>query len=141
MIPRIVHYCWFGHGQKPALAIKCIDSWKRLMPDFELKEWNESNFDISVCSYVKEAYESRKFAFVADYVRLYALATEGGVYMDSDVEVIRSLKPFLGHIAFTGYQNGGGCITGTMGSEGGASGCLSCLENMMTGILLKPMER
>lgn len=117
MIPRTIHYCWFGNGAKSDLAIKCIDSWKRVMPDFKIKEWNESNFDITACPYVKAAYETRKFAFVADYVRLYALSVEGGIYMDSDVEAIRSLNPFLDLIAFTGYQNGGGCLTGTMGSE------------------------
>ena len=73
MIPKIIHYCWFGRGEKNALAIKCIESWKKVLPDYELKEWNEDNFDVSLYPYAKEALENRKFAFVTDVVRLYAL--------------------------------------------------------------------
>lgn len=118
MIPKKIHYCWFGRGQKSKLALKCIESWHKFLPDYEFKEWNEDNFDIASNEYVKEAYDAHKLAFVADYVRLHALATEGGIYMDTDVEVLRDLSPFLHHLAFTGYESpiGGRCITGTMGS-------------------------
>jgi len=119
MIPKIIHYCWFGRGQKPALALKCIESWKKHLPDYAIKEWNEDNFDIDSVRFVREAYQSRKWAFVTDYVRLYALYTEGGVYMDSDVEVLRPIDRFLTHTAFTGFEMPGYCLTGIMGSEKG----------------------
>lgn len=119
MIPRIIHYCWFGRGQKPALAVKCIESWKKYLPDYEIKEWNESNFDVNSNRYVCEAYENRKFAFVTDYVRLYALVKEGGIYMDTDVEVLKSYNPFLHHTAFSGFENNNYVPTGMMASERG----------------------
>ena len=103
MIPKKIHYCWFGHGEMPKLAKKCIKSWNKYCPDYEIKEWNEDNFDIDKYPYVREAYDNRKFAFVTDVVRLYAIYTEGGIYMDTDVEVLKPLDPFLKHIAFSGY--------------------------------------
>ena len=119
MIPRIIHYCWFGRGPMPELALKCIESWHRYMPDYEYKLWNEDNFDISCNQYVKEAYEARKFAFVTDYVRLYALYTEGGIYMDTDVEVLKPYDDLLSLPAFTGYEGSKTYppVTGTMASE------------------------
>lgn len=119
MIPKIIHYCWFGGKPLPADAQKCIASWRKYMPDYEIKEWNESNFDINSNTYVCQAYQSRKFAFVTDYVRLYALATEGGVYMDTDVEVLKSFDPFLYHNAFSGFENNNFVPTGMMASEKG----------------------
>lgn len=119
MIPKVIHYCWFGRGPKSELAKRCIDSWKKILPDYELKEWNEDNFDVDSVPYVKEAYAHRKWAFVTDYVRLYALANEGGIYMDSDVEVLKPLDRFLSHVAFTGYESSGWAVTGIMGSEKG----------------------
>lgn len=90
MIPKIIHYCWFGKGPFPKKIQECIASWHKFLPDYEIKEWNEENFDISQsCSFVKEAYEQKKYAFVSDYVRLYVLLIEGGIYMDVDVEVLR----------------------------------------------------
>ena len=104
MIPKIIHYCWFGRGPMPPMALKCIESWHRFMPDYEYKLWNEDNFDVNSVPYVKEAYEARKFAFVTDYVRLYALYTEGGIYMDTDVEVLKPYDDLLGLSGFTGYE-------------------------------------
>ena len=105
MIPKIIHYCWFGRGQMPELALKCIESWKKYLPDYELRLWNEENFDIDSVPYVKEAYEARKFAFVTDYVRLWALEREGGVYMDVDFEVYKSFDDLMEqHSAFAGYE-------------------------------------
>ena len=93
MIPKKIHYCWFGNGEKPELAIKCIESWKTHCPDYELVEWNEQSFDIdSAPLYVRQAYENKKWAFVTDYVRLYAMVSYGGVYMDTDVEVIKNIN-------------------------------------------------
>lgn len=92
MIPKIIHYCWFGKGPFPKKVRECIASWHKYLPDYEIKEWNEDIFDVDgCCNYVKEAYHHQKYAFVSDYVRLYALLKEGGIYMDVDVEL---LKPF-----------------------------------------------
>lgn len=120
MIPKKIHYCWFGKGKMPELALKCIESWRVNLPDYELKEWNENSFDINSNFYVKEAYESRKFAFVTDYVRLYALYTEGGIYMDTDVEVIKNLDHFLDLPAFSGFEDNVHIPTGIMAAEKGS---------------------
>lgn len=104
MIPKTIHYCWFGKGEMPELALKCIESWHKYMPDYEYKLWNEENIDVNIVPYTKEAYEARKFAFVTDYVRLWALYNEGGVYMDTDVEILKPLDDLLHLSAFTGYE-------------------------------------
>lgn len=117
MIPKIIHYCWFGRGHKPQLAEECIDSWKKICPDFQLIEWNEDNFDINSNRYVRDAYQSKKWAFVTDYVRLWALYNYGGIYMDTDVEVIKPLEPFLYHHAFSGFESATQIPTGIMACE------------------------
>ena len=140
MIPKIIHYCWFGRGPMPELALKCIESWHKYMPDYEYKLWNEDNFDINCNAYVKEAYEARKFAFVTDYVRLYALYTEGGIYMDTDVEVLKPYDDLLGLPAFTGYE-GSKClppVTGTMASESGGEWVKEQLASYDNAHFLKP---
>ena len=140
MIPKLIHYCWFGRGQMPSLALKCIDSWKKYLPDYELKLWNEDNFDINLVFYVKEAYEFRKFAFVTDYVRLYALYHEGGIYMDTDVEVLKPLDDLLGLPAFSGYESNkfSSFPTGLMASAKGGIWVKEQL-NYYTGIhFIKP---
>lgn len=104
MIPKIIHYCWFGQGELPELAHKCIESWHKYMPEYEYKLWNEDNFDVLSVPYTKEAYEAKKFAFVSDYVRLYALNKEGGVYFDVDFEVYRSFNDLLHWNAFAGFE-------------------------------------
>lgn len=119
MIPKKIHYCWFGRGEMPKLAKKCIKSWKKYCPDYEIKEWNEDNFDLDMYPYAREAYDNRKFAFVTDVVRLYALYHEGGIYMDTDVEVIKPLDPFLKHTAFSGFEDETMVPTGIMASEKG----------------------
>lgn len=128
MIPKKIHYCWFGGNPLPEDAQKCIASWRKFLPDYEIKEWNESNFDINGNIYVKQAYEARKFAFVTDYVRLYALATEGGIYMDTDVEVLKSYDPFLHHVAFSGFENNNYVPTGMMASEAGGKWATELLD-------------
>lgn len=117
MIPKVIHYCWFGRGEMPPLALKCIESWKRFLPDYELKEWNEETFDLQSNRYVREAYEAKKYAFVTDYVRLWAIYHYGGIYMDTDVEVLKNLDCFLAHPAFTGYEREDAIPTGIMASE------------------------
>lgn len=104
MIPKTIHYCWFGRGEMPQLAKDCIATWHRYMPHYDYKLWNEDNFDVSAVPYVREAYQSKKFAFVTDYVRLWALYTEGGIYMDTDVEILKPLDDLLYLPAFTGYE-------------------------------------
>lgn len=128
MIPKVIHYCWFGRNPLPPLAVKCIESWRKYCPDYEIKEWNEDNFDLSMYPYVKEAYEARKFAFVTDVVRLYALYHEGGIYMDTDVEVIKPLDRFLHHHAFSGFESETNIPTGIMASEKGGAWAKDNLE-------------
>lgn len=103
----------------PDSALKCIESWKKFCPDYVIKEWNESNFDVNCCNYVKEAYEVKKWAFVTDYVRLYAMVNEGGIYMDTDVEILKPLDKFLSHKAFSGFESSGNIPTGIMACEEG----------------------
>lgn len=117
-IPKILHYCWFGNGEKPAIFDRCYASWQRQLPDYEIIEWNESNFDITAFPYVSQAYECGKFAFVSDYVRLAVLKEFGGVYVDTDVEVLKPLDCFLNDHAFLGYEDDSGINPGLiMGSE------------------------
>lgn len=115
MIPRIIHYCWFGRGPKPDDVVKNIAGWRQLHPDFQIIEWNETNFDTNVCDYVREAYAQRKFAFVSDYARGQALWQMGGVYLDCDVELVNRLDPFLHHLAFWGFEANEYVATSTIG--------------------------
>ena len=117
MIPKIIHYCWFGRKPMPRLARICIRSWKKYCPDYEFKLWNEENFDFSLYPYAKEAYEAGKYAFVTDVVRLYALYHEGGIYMDTDVELFKPVDSFLHHHAFSGFEAEDRVPTGIMASE------------------------
>lgn len=128
MIPKKIHYCWFGRGKMPELAIKCIESWKKYLPGYEIKEWNEDNFDLDLYPYTREAYDNRKFAFVTDVVRLYALYHEGGIYMDTDVEVVKPLDKFLHHTAFSGFEDEHNIPTGIMASVKGGKWAKENLE-------------
>ncbi|EOU1560126.1 glycosyl transferase [Clostridium perfringens] len=121
MINKKIHYCWFGKNEKSKEIKEYIDSWKLYLSDYEIKEWNEENFDIESNEYVKQAYNEKKWAFVTDYVRLYALYTEGGIYMDTDVEVIKNLDIFLNNKAFSGFEDNNYIPTGIMGAEKGNS--------------------
>lgn len=106
MIPKIIHYCWFGRGEMPNLVKQCIASWCKYMPDWEYRLWNEENFDVaSAPAYVQEAYQAKKFAFVSDYVRLWALEREGGLYMDVDFEVYKPFDDLMEpYDAFASYE-------------------------------------
>lgn len=106
MIPKIIHFCWFGGKPLTEKAEMCIASWKKFLPDYEIRRWDESNFDINISSYVKQAYEAQKWAFVADYFRFWVLYNYGGIYFDSDVEVVKSFDEFLSYDLFTGYESG-----------------------------------
>ncbi|MGL4850144.1 MAG: glycosyltransferase family 32 protein [Clostridium sp.] len=116
---RKIHYCWFGKGKLPDLALKCIASWRKYCPDYEIIEWNEENFNINSNEYVKEAYENKKYAFVSDYVRLYALYKYGGIYMDTDVELLKELDSYLKEEAFSGFERIDAIPTGIMGCKQG----------------------
>lgn len=119
-IPKIIHYCWFGGKPKNALAQKCIKSWKKYCPDYALREWSEENFDVSAAPlYVRQAYEAGRWAFVTDYVRLVALDRMGGVYMDTDVELVKPLTPYLRHQAFAGFEHIDRVQTGLLACEPG----------------------
>ena len=103
-IPKTIHYCWFGGEPLSDLAKKCIASWEKYLPDYEIKRWDESNFNINDCQYVKEAYEQGKWAFVSDYVRIWVLYHEGGVYFDTDVEVIKDIREIIQHGPYLGVE-------------------------------------
>lgn len=120
-IPKKIHYCWFGNNEKSELVNKCISSWKDKLPDYEIIEWNEKNFDFNCNDYIREAYENKKWAFVSDFVRLYVLYEYGGIYLDTDVEVIKSFDSLLENKSFIGFEsldeNITGVLTATIGSE------------------------
>lgn len=116
-IPKVIHYVWVGGKPLPKFQQKCIASWKKYLPDYEIIEWNESNFDISSNHYCQEAYEAKKYAFVSDYIRIYVLYHHGGIYMDTDVEVLQTFpEEFLQCEAFSGYETPNTIPTGIMAS-------------------------
>ena len=104
MIPKKIHYCWFGGNPLPQSAIECIESWKKFLPEHQIIEWNESNFDVNCCDYVKEAYSAKKWAFVSDYARFKILYEHGGLYFDTDVEVIKPFDAIVAAGAFMGHE-------------------------------------
>ncbi|WGL97334.1 glycosyltransferase [Arsenophonus sp. aPb] len=124
MIPKKIHYVWVGNQQKSDLILKCIDSWKKYLPDYEIIEWNNEKFEEIKNIYSVQAYENKKWAFISDYIRLYALYHEGGVYLDSDVEITNNIDQFLHLDFFSGYENYEGNyqpITAVMGAKKGNS--------------------
>ena len=112
MIPKVIHYCWFGRGPLPDLAKTCIASWKKYCPDYEIREWNEDNFDIACCDFAKEAYQEKRWAFVSDYARLKVIFQYGGIYLDTDVELVRSLDPLLEHKCYLATESSAGTFGG-----------------------------
>lgn len=117
MIPKVIHYCWFGGNDKSQLINKCIESWKFYLPDYEIIEWNEGNFSIDINIFTNEAYQKKKWAFVSDYVRAYVLFNYGGIYLDSDVEIRNNLDCFLHHSAFSGFEERGFPFTALWGAK------------------------
>ncbi len=105
MIPKIIHYCWFGRNPKPKLAEKCIASWKKHCPDYEIIEWNEDNFDISQNGYFQYCLNNKKYAFLSDLARLYVVRDHGGIYFDTDVELLKSPDELLSYEAFYGFED------------------------------------
>lgn len=106
MIPKIIHYCWFGNGQMTEKEQKCIESWKKFCPDYEIILWNEDNFDIRKNEFISKAYDEKKWAFVTDYARLDIVYNYGGIYLDTDVEIIKSFDDLLTNDAFMGFEKG-----------------------------------
>lgn len=105
MIPKKIHYCWFGRNELPASAKKCIASWKKYCPDYEIIEWNEDDFDVNSNAYTKMCYEQKQYAFLSDYVRLKVIEEHGGIYFDTDVEVVKNFDELLQCSAFFGFEN------------------------------------
>jgi hypothetical protein len=120
-IPKIIHYCWFGGKDKPDIVKKCINSWRSILVDYEIIEWNEDNFDININKFARQAYDAGKFAFVSDYVRVFALYNHGGIYLDTDVEVLKPLDRFLKHESFWGFEEKNYIATSTIGARKGNS--------------------
>ena len=120
-IPKVIHYFWFGKKEKPEIFKKCLESWKKYCPDYEIKEWNEENFDVNVNNYTSQAYEKGKYAFVSDYARFEVLYNYGGVYVDIDVEFLKNIDSLLDENVFMGFEDRGqvapGLITGAMKNE------------------------
>lgn len=105
MIPKTIHYCWFGRGEKPNLAKKCIASWKKYCPDYQIIEWNEDNFDLDYNGYTRYCYDHQKWAFLSDIARLIIIEKHGGIYLDTDVELRKSLDSLLDHESYYGFEN------------------------------------
>lgn len=131
MIPRIIHYCWFGQGPMPELVLKCIESWHKHMPDYEYRLWNEDNFDVDGFPYTKEAYGARKYAFVSDVARLKALAEYGGIYFDVDFMVYKPFDDLLHYAAFAGFEGSkhNPVMMGVIASEPGGQWVMEQLKN------------
>lgn len=104
MIPKKIHYCWFGGSPLPDIALNCIKSWRKYCPDYEIIQWNETNTDLESCQFVKQAFHEKKWAFISDYIRLKVVEEHGGIYLDIDVELIKSLDPFLVQEGFMGFE-------------------------------------
>ncbi len=120
MIPKIIHYCWFGGSSKPESVQKCINSWKKYCPDYKIIEWNENNFDIHYMPFIEQAHEAKKYAFVSDVARLMVVYENGGLYFDTDVEVIKNFDDLLDNKAFLGFENNEYVASGLgFGSEAG----------------------
>ncbi len=112
MIPKKIHYCWFGRNPKPKLAEKCINSWKKYCPDYEIVEWNEDNFDINKHPFAKYCLDNQKYAFLSDFARLIIVSKEGGIYFDTDVEIVRNFDDLLNNEAFYGFETNEYVATG-----------------------------
>ena len=129
MIPRKIHFCWLSGDEYPALIRHCIDTWHKVLPDYEIVLWDTKRFDIDSVSWVKEAFEAKKYAFAADYIRFYSVYTEGGIYLDSDVEVLKSFNPLLKNKSFIGFEASTGNVEAAIfGAEAGCNWCKEVLD-------------
>ena len=129
MIPKKIHYCWFGRGEKPQFAEKCIASWKKYCPDYEIIEWNEDNFNLDYNAYTRYCYNNKKWAFLSDFARLAIVAEHGGIYFDTDVELLQRPDALLEYEAFYGFENEKNIATGLgFGAEAGHATILAMKE-------------
>lgn len=136
MIPKVIHYCWFGTNELPDNYKKCIMSWQKYCPDYEIKRWDENTFDVECSTFAKEAYYAKKWAFVSDYARLKIIYDEGGIYLDVDVELVKNLDPFLCEKCFLGEETSGYVNTGLgFGAEKGSSIVKKMLEEYSDGFI------
>lgn len=130
MIPKIIHYCWFGKGNMSSLERKCFASWKKYCPDYEIKLWNEDNFDVNFCEFTQKAYQMGKYAFVSDVARIFALREYGGVYFDTDLMLIKPLpQEFIISSIFLGRESSSAINAAVMGGEKGYGFFQDCLEH------------
>lgn len=133
MIPKIIHYCWFGRNPKHKLEKKCIASWKRFCPDYQIIEWNEDNYDLaSAPLFVRQAIEAKKWAFATDYIRLKVVYEYGGIYMDTDVELVKPLDSLLDNKTYYGLQHSNSIISVASGLGFGAEKHTAFLCELMT---------
>lgn len=129
MIPKKIHFCWLSGEEFPPLIENCIETWHKVLPDYEIILWDTKRFDINSVKWVKQAYEEKKYAFAADYIRVYALFTEGGIYLDSDVEMLKSFDPLLRYKSFLGFEaSTNGVEAAIMGAEQGTEWCKKAME-------------
>jgi hypothetical protein len=128
MIPKIIHLCWLSGDQYPDLIRRCIDTWKKYLPDYQIMIWDTNRIDLSKHQWVREAFEKKKYAFAADYIRLYALYHHGGIYLDADVEVLKNLDTFLSQTSFVGHESGGDLEPAIIGSEPHVEWIGECLK-------------
>lgn len=129
MIPKILHLCWLSGNPYPELISKCIKSWECHLPDYKIIVWDKNKFDVNACTWVKQAYEKKKYAFAADYIRFYALYNHGGIYLDADVEVLKSFDPLLNRSYILGEEAGGDIEAAVVGAEKGARWIKDCLDH------------
>lgn len=129
IIPRIIHFVWVGGKEKPKFVLDNIESWKKCCPEYEIKEWNEGNFDIESVPYVRQAYENKKYAFVSDYIRLYALYNEGGIYLDTDIVLYKNIDELLENDFFASFEN---MVAISIAAIGGVKGNKICKELLAT---------
>lgn len=131
-ISKVIHYCWFGGKPLPESAQKCIASWKKFCPDYEIKEWNESNFDIDCCAYVREAYDAKMWAYVSDYARFKILYEHGGLYFDTDVELIKPISDIVENGPFLGLEETGNALAANAGLGLAANAGLGLYQEILT---------
>lgn len=128
MIPKLIHLCWLSGDPYPAKIRRCLDSWKKHLPDYQIMLWDANRFDIASTPWVAEAFAAKKYAFAADYIRLYALYNYGGIYLDSDVEVLRSFDELLELPYFAGVETSGTIEAAVLGAEKGCDWIKACLD-------------
>ncbi len=138
MIPKIIHLCWLSGDPFPPIIEICINSWKKKLPEYKIIVWDKKRFDINSCQWVKQSFENKKYAFAADYIRFYALYNYGGIYLDADVEVLKSFNPLLVREYILGEEAGGDIEAAVVGAEKGAAWVKECLDYYDGRTFIKP---